>query len=98
MLRSLISLVCISLCLPAQAKLGEAVPQLIKRFGRTYAIEPDAAGKRYKFDSEKFRVHVIVSNNVSVCETYFSDHPLAATGEPPNDIVRAILKTNVPQV
>ena len=79
------------------AKLGETVPKLVKRFGDSYTIESDAAGKKYKFRSEKVSVDVLVSNDVSVAETYFSDHPLTTSGEPPNDIVRAILKTNVPQ-
>src|SRR5207302_6204993 len=43
-------------------------------------------------------VDVLVSNDVSVAETYFSDHSLTASGEPPSDIVRAVLKTNVPQI
>jgi hypothetical protein len=83
--------------MPAAAKLGETVPQLVARFGKNYTIESDAAGKRYRFRSEKLSVDVLVSNDVSVAETYFSKHPLAPNGEPPNDIVRAILKTNVPQ-
>ena len=83
--------------MPASAKLGETLPQLVKRFGKSYTIESDAAGKRYRFRSEKVSVDVLVSNDVSVAETYFSDHPLTASGEPPNDIVRAVLNTNVPQ-
>lgn len=81
----------------APAKLGETVPQLVKRFGNSYTIESDAAGKRYKFRSENVSVDVLVSNDVSVAETYFSDHALTTSGDPPNEIVRAILKTNVPQ-
>ncbi|PYK36545.1 MAG: hypothetical protein DME60_14605, partial [Verrucomicrobia bacterium] len=97
MLRTSIAFVCLCFAASADAKLGETLPQVIKRFGRSYTIESDAAGKRYRFDSEKFRVDVIVYNNVSVSETYFSDHPLAASGEPPNDIVRGVLSTNVPK-
>ena len=40
---------------------------------------------------------MLVSNDVSVVETYLSSQPLTPSGEPPNEIVRAILKTNVPQ-
>jgi hypothetical protein len=97
MLRVPIGFLCLCFSISAQAKLGETVPQLIKRFGSNYTIESDAAGKRYKFRSEKLRVDVLVSYDVSVAETYFSDKPLTASGEPPNDIVLAILKTNVPQ-
>jgi hypothetical protein len=42
-------------------------------------------------------VDVVVENGVSISETYFSNHPLNAAGEPLNDIVQAILKTNVPK-
>jgi hypothetical protein len=38
-----------------------------------------------------------VENGVSISETYFSNHLLNAAGEPANDIVQAILKTNVPK-
>jgi hypothetical protein len=80
--------VCFSI--PAQAKLGETVPQLIKRFGKSYTIESDAIGMRYRFRSEKLSVDVLVANDASIAETYFSDHPLTGSGEPPNDIVRAM--------
>jgi TPR repeat protein len=95
MFRTSIGVLCFCLAVPASAKIGESVPQLVQRFGKNYTVEPDSTGKRYKFRSQKFSVDVIVSNNVSVAETYFSGHPLAANGEPPTDIVRAILKTNV---
>jgi hypothetical protein len=85
------------LSIPAQAKLGETVPQLVKRFGKSYTIEPVQIGEKYKFRSENVSVDSIVANGVSVAETYFSDHPLTASGEPPNDIVRAVLRTNVPK-
>jgi hypothetical protein len=81
----------------ASAKLGETVPQLIKRFGKSYRIESADTGNKYEFRSERLRVDVLVFNDVSIAETYFSDHALTANGEPPNDIVRAILKTNDPQ-
>ena len=81
----------------ASAKLGETVPQLIKRFGKSYRIESANNGNKYEFRSEKVRVDVLVSNDVSIAETYFSDHALTANGQPPNDIVRAILKTNDPK-
>ena len=82
---------------PAYAKLGETVPQLLKRFGTTYTVESLQSGKKYKFRSENFSVDVIVENGVSMSETYLSDHPLNAAGEPPNDIVQAILRTNIPK-
>jgi S1-C subfamily serine protease len=97
MLRTLIGLFCLCLSIPAQAKLGETVPQLISRFGKNYTIESDAIGKTYRFRSEKVSVDALVANGLSVAETYFSDHPLTPSGEPPNDIVRAVLKTNAPQ-
>src|SRR2546430_7816232 len=97
MLRALIGFLCLCFSIPAQAKLGETVPQLIKRFGTSYTIESDALGKTYRFRSEKLSVDVLLANGLSVAETYFSDHPLTASGEPPNDIVRAVLKTNAPR-
>ena len=96
MLKALLGLLCFCVSIPAQAKLGETVPQLIKRFGNSYTIESDAIGKKYRFRSERVSVDVLVGNGASVAETYFSDHPLTSSGEPPNDIVHAVLKTNVP--
>ena len=92
-----VAFVCMCSAVSASAKLGETVPHLIKRFGKSYRIESADAGNKYEFRSEKVRVDVLVSNDVSIAETYFSDHALTANGEPPNDIVRAILKTNEPQ-
>jgi hypothetical protein len=92
-----VAFVCMCSAVSASAKLGETVPQLIKRFGKSYRIESDDTGNKYEFRSEKVRVDVLVFNDVSIAETYFSDHALTANGEPPNDIVRAILKTNDPQ-
>jgi hypothetical protein len=92
-----VAFLCMCSAVSASAKLGETVPQLIKRFGKSYRIESANNGNKYEFRSEKVRVDVLVSNDVSIAETYFSDHALTANGEPPNDIVRAILKTNDPQ-
>jgi hypothetical protein len=97
MLRALTGFLCLCFSIPAQAKLGETVPQLVKRFGKSYTVEEVQLGKTYKFRSANISLDVVVSNGRSVCETYFSDHPLTASGEPPNDIVRAILRTNVPK-
>ena len=63
MLRALIGFLCVCLSLPAQAKLGETVPQLIKRFGKSYTIESDAIGKRYSFRSEKVSADVLVAKD-----------------------------------
>ena len=94
----LVAFLCTCFAASASAKLGETVPQLIKRFGRSYTVEPIRIGKKYKFRSENVSVDAVVANNISVGETYFSDHPLNANGEPPNDIVRAVLRTNVARV
>jgi hypothetical protein len=93
--RTFVALLCFCFALPASAKLGETVPQLAKRFGKSYTVEPDPLGKKYKFRSANVSVDAIVANGISICETYLSDHPLTASGEPPNDIVRGVLKTNV---
>jgi hypothetical protein len=80
---------------PVEAKLGETVPQLVKRFGKSYIIEHLQVGQAYRFKSANVSVDVIVRENKSICETYFSDHALTAAGEPPNDIVQGVLRTNV---
>jgi S1-C subfamily serine protease len=109
-LKSFAAFLCMCFAVSASAKLGETVPQIIKRFGKSYTIESflpkaedfldgkaDASGKNYRFRSENVSVDVLILDGVSVAETYFSDHPLTASGEPPNDIVHAVLKTNVPK-
>jgi hypothetical protein len=96
MLRKFFAFLCFCIALPTYAKLGETVPQLIKRFGKSYTVEEIEFGKTYKFRSANVSVDGVVANGRSISETYFSDHPLIANGEPPNDIVRAVLRTNVP--
>lgn len=97
MLKSLVAFLCISFAASAAAKLGETVPQLVKRFGKSYTVEEVELGKTYKFRSANVSVDAVVSDGRSIRETYYSDHPLAANGEPPNDIVRGVLKTNAPK-
>jgi hypothetical protein len=69
----------------------------VKRFGKSYTVDAVELGKKYKFRSANVSVDAIVSNGTSICEVYLSDHPLIPTGEPPNDIVRAVLRTNAPK-
>jgi len=83
--------------MPVEAKLGDTVQQLIGRFGQSYTIESDTTGTRYKFRSERLDADVLVANGVSVAETYFSNYPLDSNGEPPNNVVQAILKSSAPQ-
>ena len=94
--RALIGFLCLAFSISAQAKLGESAPQLVKRFGKSYTVEEIELGKTYKFRSANVSVNVVVANDRSISETYFSDHPLT-NGEPPNDIVQAVLRTNVPK-
>src|SRR5213593_4664493 len=96
MFRTFVAFLCFCLVVPASGKLGETVPQLVKRFGKSYKVEPVEVGKKYTFRSTNISVDAIIANGVSICETYLSDHPLMASGEPPNDIVRGVLRTNVP--
>jgi len=96
-LKSLAAVLCLSFIVSAHAKIGETVPQLINRFGKSYTVEPEERGERYKFRSANVSVDAVVANGVSVGEVYFSDHPLNSKGEPPNDMVQAILRTNVPR-
>jgi hypothetical protein len=81
---------------PVRAKIGETLPQLIRRFGKAYTTDSVEGGTRYKFRSPDNSTDVTLADGLSISETYFSDHSLNAAGEPPNDIVRAILKTNAP--
>ena len=97
MLRPFVALLCFCFVVHASAKLGETVPQLVKRFGNSYTVEEAQLGKTYKFRSANVSVDAVVFNGRSICETYYSDHPLSTNGEPPNDIVRAVLKTNAPK-
>ena len=89
---------CICFAATAPAKVGDTEPQLVKRFGKSYTVEEGLLGTTYKFRSANVAVDVVVANGRSISETYFSDHPLTPSGEPPNDIVRAVLKTNAPTV
>lgn len=83
--------------LSAEAKLGETMPQLTKRFGTPYEVTPLYNGRaEYHFHEHGFDLSVVVKNNVSVSETYDSFQPLQPNGDPPNSIVRGILQTNVP--
>lgn len=81
----------------AQAKIGETAPQLVRRFGKHYSVEDLPVGKKYKFRAKNFSADATVVGGVCVAETYFSDHPLTTTGEPPVTIVRKILNTNAPK-
>lgn len=96
MFKTPVAILWLSLTVAAQGKLGETVPELVKRFGRDYAKETLTIGERYKFRSQNVTADVTIIDGASVAETYYSDHALNQSGEPPNDIVRAILKTNVP--
>ena len=94
---ALICALAVTWAAPVEAKLGETVPQLVKRFGKSYTIESlEKVGQAYRFRSANVSVDVIVRENKSICETYFSDHALTAAGEPPNEIVQAVLRTNAP--
>ena len=62
MLRTLVALLCMGFAVPASARLGENVPQLVKRFGKSYAVEPVQIGRKYKFRSANVSVDVVVAN------------------------------------
>jgi hypothetical protein len=97
MLRTFVAFLCLCFAVSTSAKLGETVPQLVKRFGKSYTVESAPLGTKYKFRTKNVSVDAIVSNGISICESYLSDHPLNASGEPPNDIVRGVLRTNAPK-
>jgi TPR repeat protein len=97
MLSTFVAFLCMCFAARGYAKLGEPVPQLIERFGKSYTVEQVELAKNYKFRSENVSVDAIVANGISIWETYLSDHPLSTSGEPPNDIVRGVLRTNLPK-
>ena len=43
-LRTFAAFLCVCFAVPASAKLGEPVTQLIKSFGKSYTIESDTIG------------------------------------------------------
>lgn len=81
----------------ASAKLGETPTQITKRFGSNYTVEHVQSGDVYKYRLKTFSVDVTFTDGLSTCETYYSDHPLDAKGEPPKEIVQGVLHTNVPK-
>jgi hypothetical protein len=93
---------CLSGVTTGQSKLGETLPQLLKRFGATYTEEGTEKGGdlKYKFRLETYSVDVMMSRRgdklVSNLEIYYSDKPLQANGDPPTAIVRGVMNVNVP--
>ena len=98
MLRALAPFLCVLFAVPMYGKLGETVPQLINRFGKSYTVESEKNGQRYKFRPGNFSVDAFIVGDVCVGETYylyFKDFSLTST-RPPNEIVQAFLRVNVP--
>ena len=81
----------------SESKLGDGLSTLTKRFGKQHAVTRLSEGDFYRFRSENFSADVLMRNGVSVAETYYSDQPLTAAGDPPVDTVRAILNKNAPK-
>jgi hypothetical protein len=48
----------------ASAKIGETVPQLLKRFGKTCTVEAVEVGKEYQFRSANVSVDVVVAHGL----------------------------------
>jgi len=98
MLRALAPFLCVLFAVPMYGKLGETVPQLINRFGKSYTVESEKNGQRYKFRPGNFSVDAFIVGDVCDGETYylyFKDFSLTST-RPPNEIVQAFLRVNVP--
>jgi hypothetical protein len=101
MKRVIFLLALLSAISSAQARLGETVSQLVKRFGSNYECSGDGV---CTFWLKQYAVLVQLGEliqtpkhqQVSVFEVYISTTPLVQ-GEPPNDIVRGILNTNSPK-
>lgn len=91
----IIAIIILSALSGAQAKIGETLPQLIKRFGNKYQVEEQNNGDiTYKFVGGYF-MNAILRNGVCVTEIYFSDHALE-NGEPPTKYVRGVLNVEAP--
>ncbi len=84
---------------PAVARLNETFPKLLRRFGQPYhtaRIAADATECLFHIRQGNFDVQVTLRGGKSIAETYFSTQPRQPNGEPPVEIVRGILQTNVP--
>lgn len=72
-----------------QAKLGESLPQLTKRFGNPTDSEQHPAGGlglRFRPAKQKYEVILRVDKGFSVAENYYCSSPLK-DGRPPGDVV-----------
>jgi hypothetical protein len=93
----LLLLLVLSLATKAQAKIGETVPELIKRFGSNYT-ESNGIYEFILKDVRDVRRLIVVVNGRSVTELYvFYAAPLNKNGEPPSDIVRGVLDKESPR-
>jgi hypothetical protein len=78
----------------AQAKVGETLPQLIKRFGTNYQLHGAGIYEFRPWSSGS--VTAILVDGRSAWEFYVSEYP-RVNDEPPPNIVRGILTTQSPR-
>ena len=91
-----IALLTLLVAATAQAKLGETLPQLVKRFGQYEATPITGLYIFRPWGDKKGYVVAILTDGYCVVESYVSGSPLV-NGEPPTPIVRGILNTNSPR-
>src|ERR1700676_4762548 len=83
----------------AQARLGENLPQLTKRYGNPTDSEQHPGGGlglRFHDPKQGYDVIVNLTRGVSVGENYFCTTPLTSDGLPPTKVVRGFLESNAP--
>jgi hypothetical protein len=90
-------------CGGLQAKLGETLPQLVKRFGNHYSMSGNSATgeQSYSFRLKQYAVTAVMTRNAAgeltaISEIYCSTAPLQANGDPPTPIVRGIMNVTAP--
>ena len=91
--------VLLAAAMSAQAKVGDTLPQLIRRFGSNYDTEYHSGMVTHRFEVDKGTVTIVMQNGVCMLESYFtstSNVPLV-NGEPPTNIVRGILEVESPK-
>src|SRR5262245_7885914 len=89
-----IALLSLVLAATAQAKLGETLPQLIKRFGANYQLHGAGIYEFRPWTSGS--VTAVLVDGRSAWEFYVSEYP-RVNDEPPPNIVRGILTTQSPR-
>ena len=88
----------------AQARIGERLAELTKRFGSNFSVQgaEETHNLTYRFRLKDYSVDVGLAREgselVAQTEVYYSQKPLQANGEAPVAIVRGIMEVTAPKV